>query len=195
MVASSFHCEFAFLLLSICLYTWQIELTCLHREEAQAWAGGCLNDGLSQRYSYQPDLFRNALWRLVFRIPYSCPKVTKPSCFQRTRSLFQSSLWFPLRSCKSGVANDGLRITVHPLPACSYEQSVTEHSCTHSLLLSMASSEPAWQSWGAATEITDPPPKYLISFTEQVRDPTLDVSLIKGCNIQRGQTVRLGPVQ
>lgn len=40
-----------------------------------------------------------------------------------------------------------------------------------------------------------PPPKYLISFTEQVRDPTLDVSLIQGCNIQRGQTVRLGPVQ
>ena len=61
MVASYFYCEFTFLLLSICLYTWQIELTCLHREEARVRAGGCLNDGLSQRYSYQPDLFRNAL--------------------------------------------------------------------------------------------------------------------------------------
>ena len=181
MVASYFYCEFTFLLLSICLYTWQIELTCLHGEEARVRAGGCLNDGLSQRYSYQPDLFRNAL----------------ETGFQNTIKLSKGdqAFLFPKDKVPISVRGGKWWLEDHSpsFPACSYEQSVTEHNCTPSLQLSVAASEPPWQSWGAATETTDPP--YLISFTEQVRDPTLDVSLIQGCSVQHGQTVRLGPVQ
>lgn len=138
MVASSFTVWVCLpFIVHMSLYLTNRIKLCLHREEAQAWAGDvwmmvCHRVLLPARPVQECSLetgFQNTI--------QSCPKVTKPSSFQRTRSLFQS-LWFPLRSLKSGVANDGLRITVHPFPACSYEYYWTQLHST--LLLSMASS-------------------------------------------------------
>ena len=84
--------------------------------------------------------------------------------------------------------------SIHPLSAFINRVSLDTAVLLH-LLLSKAASVLAWQSWGVATEATEPQIFHIWTFTEQVWNPALDVGLSQRCNTQHGQTGRLGPAQ
>lgn len=133
----------------------------------------------------------NPFWRLVFRKLHSWPKVTEPSSFRRTRSLFQLSLWVPLGSFKSGVKNQGPRPSAPSV--CFYEVSLNMATPIR-FLPSMAALVLGGQNLeNSICNKDDMAPRALLfnirPFPEKVPKPS-DDTLIQGCNIQGRQTLR-----
>lgn len=121
--------EFTFLLSPIFVHMWQVNMP--------SWRSSKVGLDVQIIVATEGSKAAQPSLGILFTAWYSenhkagRPEVTEPSYFQRTRSLFQLSLWLPFRSFKSKVANCGPQITtIYTMPIFIV---LLEHSHTHSL--------------------------------------------------------------
>lgn len=96
---------------------------------------GCSNNGSPQKCPKQLNLLQEFSLKPGFQNTAKLAKVTELSYFQRTRSLFQLSLWLPFRSFKLGVVNYGPQITTICTVPVFINKVSLEHSHTHSFMI------------------------------------------------------------